>query len=71
MEKSNKCSYKLGEKNFDKKKYKTPEEAIQSASKLSNDPSKMHTFAAYKCETCHFFHVGRTNKLKESWDDLL
>lgn len=50
-----------------KKKYLRPEEAIKSAAKLNGDNSKIHMFSAYKCTTCHFFHVGRNHKINPNY----
>ncbi len=68
MQKSSKCSHFVGGKETPKKKYLKVEDAVASAKKLSEDPSKIHLFSAYKCTTCHFFHVGRNNKVKEKTD---
>jgi hypothetical protein len=50
-----------------KKRYLKPEEAIKAADLLNLDVSKLHYFSAYKCTTCHFFHVGKNNKIREDW----
>jgi hypothetical protein len=63
MQKSSKCTYKMGEVVKEKKRYLRPEDAIESAAKLNEDKTKLHIFAAYKCTTCHFFHVGRSHKI--------
>ena len=63
MQKSSKCTYKMGEAVKEKKRYLRPGDAIESAAKLNEDKTKLHIFAAYKCTTCHFFHVGRSHKI--------
>ena len=67
MQKSGKCSYKLGDKMVQKKRYLRPEEAMKAADLMNLDVSKLHYFSAYKCTTCHFFHIGKNNKTKENW----
>ena len=67
MQKSSKCTYKMGEAIKEKKKYLRPEEAMESAKKLNEDKTKLHVFSAYKCITCHFFHVGRTHKINPNY----
>jgi rubrerythrin len=71
MQKSSKCSYKYGDKIIHKKRYLRPEQALESARKLNEDPSKIHYFSAYKCTMCNFFHVGKNNKVKppKNWDE--
>jgi len=64
MQKSSKCEYRYGEKVFKKKRYLRPEDAMKSAKKLNEDPSKLHYFVAYKCTTCLYFHVGKSYKEK-------
>lgn len=67
MQKSSKCTYKMGEVITQKKKYLRPEEATESAKKLNEDQTKLHLFAAYKCTSCHFFHVGRSHKINPNY----
>jgi hypothetical protein len=67
MQKSSKCTYKIGEMVREKKKYLRPEEAIKSADMLNEDVTKLHLFSAYKCTTCYFFHVGRSNKINPNY----
>jgi hypothetical protein len=50
-----------------KKKYIRPEEATESAKKLNEDQTKLHLFAAYKCTSCNFFHVGRSHKINPNY----
>jgi len=44
MQKSSKCSYKYGDKIIHKKRYLRPEQVLESARKLNEDPSKIHYF---------------------------
>lgn len=67
MQKSNKCTYKMGVVIKQKKKYIRPEEATESAKKLNEDQTKLHLFAAYKCTSCNFFHVGRSHKINPNY----
>lgn len=53
-----------GEKVFrDKTKYLKPESASIDAQKLNDSPKQIHKVYAYKCTSCHFFHVGRVTEI--------
>lgn len=62
MRKSSKCNYKIGVNIRNKKKFLKPEDAIKEAERLNKMPNVIKKFVAYKCTTCFFFHVGRTNE---------
>jgi hypothetical protein len=63
MQKSHKCKYKIGVNEIQKKKFLKPEDAIAMANFLNTKPNIIHTMVAYKCTTCHFFHIGRSTKV--------
>ena len=60
MRKSHKCWYKIGVNTKNKHKYLRPEEAINEAKRLNKLTNTIKKFIAYKCDTCYFFHVGRS-----------
>lgn len=62
MRKSNKCEYTIGVNTRKKRKFLRPEEAMEEASRLNSLPHVIKKCVAYKCTTCHFFHVGRTTE---------
>lgn len=62
MRKSGKCEYTIGVNTRKKKKFLRPEEAIDEVNRLNNLPNVVKKFIAYKCTTCHFFHVGRSSE---------
>ena len=62
MRKSNKCEYTIGVNTRKKRKFLRPEEAMAEASRLNLLPHVIKKCVAYKCTTCHFFHVGRTTE---------
>ena len=62
MRKSNKCEYTIGVNKKKKRKYLKPEEALAEAARLNSLDHVIKKCVAYKCTTCHFFHVGRTSE---------
>lgn len=62
MRKSNKCEYTIGVNTRKKRKFLRPEEAMDEATRLNSLPHVIKKCVAYKCTTCHFFHVGRTTE---------
>jgi hypothetical protein len=72
MRKGSKCkvySHTLpnGEKVLkDKKKYLTPEKAIEECNMLNSKPKQIHKLIVYKCMKCHFFHLGRSTQINEN-----
>jgi hypothetical protein len=45
-----------------KKKFNSDKEAIEEAKRINVLPKTIHKVVAYKCITCHLWHVGRTKK---------
>ena len=43
----------------DKKKYDTLDDAIEAARKINLSGKNVRKAVAYKCTTCHKYHVGR------------
>ena len=62
MRKSSKCEYTIGVNTKKKRKYLRPEEAVEEANRLNALPHVIKKCIPYKCTTCHFFHVGRTDE---------
>lgn len=46
-----------------KKKFTTDNDAIEAARIKNADPFTIHKLVAYKCKSCNFWHIGRTNKV--------
>lgn len=61
---------------IEKKAYNTDKEAILKARELNCDPRRIHKLIAYKCDTCHKWHIGRsqtpmTEKERKRYRELM
>lgn len=65
MNKSDKCTYTIGVNEIAKKKFLHVGDAVSAANFQNQRPTTIHLFAPYKCTKCHFFHIGKTKKLKQ------
>lgn len=64
MDRKHTTKYMVNGQWFEKEKiaYETDKEAIEKAREMNLRPQTIRKVVAYKCDTCHKWHIGRTSK---------